>query len=110
LGGTYNSPKIGLAGGNSIENLLASALKSRVSSEKENIQEQVTQQFKAAEDSMKRELQLKAEIVQDSVKKEAEKKVEETKVKVVEEAKSTLKGIIGRKIQTKPDTTKKNDN
>lgn len=110
LGGTYNSPKIGLAGGNSIENLLASALKSRVSSEKENIQEQVTQQFKAAEDSMKRELQLKAEVVQDSVKKEAEKKVEETKVKVVEEAKSTLKGIIGRKIQTKPDTTKKNDN
>ncbi|MFD2203896.1 AsmA-like C-terminal region-containing protein [Shivajiella indica] len=109
LGGTYKSPKIGLAGGNSIENLLANALKSRVTAEKENIQEQVTQQFKAAEDSVKKEIQLKAEMVQDSVKKEAEKKVEETMGKAVEEAKSVLKGILGRKTQTKPDTTKKNN-
>jgi hypothetical protein len=109
LGGTYNSPKIALAGGNSIENLLATALKSRVTAEKENIQEQVTQQFKVAEDSIKKEIQLKAEMVQDSVKKEAEKKVEETKGKVVEEAKSALKGLLGRKIQTKPDTTKKDN-
>jgi hypothetical protein len=109
LGGTYNSPNIGLAGGNSIENLLTTALKSRVTAESENIQEQVTQQFKAAEDSIKKEIQLKAEMVQDSVKKEAEKKVEETKEKVVEEAKSTLKGLLGRKIQTKPDTTKKDN-
>lgn len=113
LGGTYNSPKIGLAGGNSIENLLAAALKSRVSSERENIQEQVTQQFRAAEDSIKREVQLKAEIVQDSVKKEAEKKVADTKEKVVEEAKNVLKGLIRPKATkpdtVKPDTTKKND-
>jgi hypothetical protein len=107
LGGTYNAPKVGLAGGNSIENLLTTALKSRVSAEKENIQQEVTQQFKAAEDSLKRELKLKAEVVQDSVKKEAEKKVEETKAKAVDEAKNVLKGLLKPK-PAKPDTTKIN--
>ncbi|RZS95799.1 AsmA-like C-terminal region-containing protein [Cecembia calidifontis] len=58
LGGNYNNPRISLAGGNSIENLLATALQSRVRSEKENIEQQVTQQFKAAEDSIKKELHL----------------------------------------------------
>jgi hypothetical protein len=109
LGGTYQSPKVSLAGGNSIENLLSSAIKSRISSEKESIQEDVTQKFKEAEDSIKQELQLKAEMIQDSVKMEAEKKVEEAKGKVVEEAKNTLKGLLGRKIKAKPDTTKKNN-
>ena len=109
LGGTYNSPRISLAGGQSIENLLTTALRSRLSAEKENIQEQVTQQFRAAEDSIKRELQLKAEMAQDSVKKEAERKVEEVKGKAVEEAKSLLKGVL-RPRPAKPDTTKKNDN
>jgi hypothetical protein len=107
LGGTYNAPKVGLAGGNSIENLLATALKSRLSSEKENIQEEVTQQFKAAEDSLKKELKAKAEMVQDSVKKEADKKIEETKTKAVDEAKSILKGILKPK-PAKPDTVKVN--
>lgn len=110
LGGTYNSPRISLAGGQSIENLLATALRSRVSAEKENIQEQVTQQFRAAEDSIKRELQLKAEMAQDSVKREAERKVEEVKGKAVEEAKGLLRGVLGRPKTTKPDTVKKDDN
>lgn len=109
LGGNYNNPRISLAGGNSIENLLATALQSRVRSEKENIEQQVTQQFKAAEDSIKKELQLKAEMVQDSVKREAERRVSDTKEKVTEEAKNVLKGLI-RPRTTKPDTTKKNDN
>lgn len=109
LGGTYNSPKVGLAGGNSIENLLTTALKSRVSSEKENLQEQATQQFKATEDSLKREVTLKAEVIQDSLKREAEKKVSETKDKAVDEAKSLLKGVLGRPKPTKPDTTKINN-
>ena len=109
LGGTYNSPKIGLAGGNSIENLLTTALKSRVSNEKENLQEQVTQQFKATEDSLKREMTLKAEVIQDSLKREAEKKVTETKDKAVDEAKNLLKGVLGRPRPTKPDTTKNNN-
>jgi hypothetical protein len=107
LGGTYNAPKVGLAGGNSIENLLTTALRSRVSAEKENIQQEVTQQFKAAEDSLKNELRLKAEMVQDSVKKEADKKIEETKAKAVDEAKSVLKGIL-RPRPAKVDTTKVN--
>jgi hypothetical protein len=110
LGGTYNSPRIALAGGQSIENLLANALRSRVSSERENLEQQVTQQFKAAEDSIKKELQLKAEMAQDSVKKEAERKTEAVKGKAVEEAKGLLKGILGRQQPTKPDTTKKKDN
>lgn len=107
LGGTYNAPKVGLAGGNSIENLLTTALKSRVSSEKENIRQEVTEQFQAAEDSLKRELKLKAETVQDSVKKEAEKKIEEAKAKAANEAKNVLKGLLKPK-PAKPDTTKIN--
>lgn len=109
LGGNYNNPRISLAGGNSIESLLATALQSRVRSEKENLEQQVTQQFKAAEDSIKKELQLKAEMVQDSVKREAERRVSDTKEKVTEEAKNVLKGLI-RPRTTKPDTTRKNDN
>ncbi|MDO9551566.1 AsmA-like C-terminal region-containing protein, partial [Rhodonellum sp.] len=112
LGGTYSSPKIGLAGGNSLESLLTNALKSRVSSEKENLTAKATEQFKAAEDSLKQELKLKAEILQDSVKKEAEKKVTETKSKALEEAKGLLRGVLGNKAKpvVKPDTTKKEDN
>ena len=105
LGGTYNAPKVGLAGGNSIENLLATALQSRVSNETAIIQQEVTEQFKAAEDSLKRELKLKADMVQDSVKKEADKKIEETKTKAVDEAKKVLKGLLKPK-PAKPDSTK----
>ncbi|PSL04457.1 AsmA-like C-terminal region-containing protein [Cecembia rubra] len=109
LGGNYSNPRISLAGGNSIENLLATALQSRVRNEKENLEQQVTQQFKAAEDSIKKELQLKAEMVQDSVKREAERRVSDTKERVTEEAKNVLKGLIRPK-PAKPDTTRKNDN
>lgn len=112
LGGTYSSPKIGLAGGNSLESLLTNALKSRAASEKENLTAKATEQFKAAEDSLKQELKLKAGILQDSVKKEAEEKVSETKSKVLEEAKGLLRGVLGNKAKpvVKPDTTKKEDN
>lgn len=112
LGGTYSSPKIGLAGGNSLESLLTNALKSRAASEKENLTAKATEQFKAAEDSLKQELKLKAGILQDSVKKEAEEKVSETKSKALEEAKGLLRGVLGNKAKpvVKPDTTKKEDN
>lgn len=112
LGGTYSSPKIGLAGGNSLESLLTNALKSRAASEKENLTAKATEQFKAAEDSLKQELKLKAGILQDSVKKEAEKKVSETKSKALEEAKGLLRGVLGNKAKpvVKPDTTKKEEN
>ncbi|GAB2619683.1 AsmA-like C-terminal region-containing protein [Belliella aquatica] len=108
LGGTYNSPKIGLSGENSIESLLTNALRSRVSSEKENLQAKATEQFKAAEDSIKSELKSRSEALQDSAKKEAEKKVSETKDKAVEEAKSILRGVLGNKSRpvVKPDTVK----
>lgn len=107
LGGTYNMPRVGLAGGNSIENLLVTALKSRVGNEKENIQQEVSRQFKAAEDSLKKELKLKADIVQDSVKKEADKKINETKTRAVEEAKTVLRGLLKPR-PAKKDSTKLN--
>lgn len=110
LGGTYSSPKISLAGGNSMEALLTSALKSRVSAEKENLQEMVTQQYKAAEDSLKRELKAKSESLQDSLKRELEQRSTETRDKAVDEAKNLIRGVIGRPRQqpAKPDTTRNN--
>jgi hypothetical protein len=108
LSGTYNQPKISLAGGNSIENLLTNALKSRLDSEKDNLQAKATAEFQAAQDSIRQEIKRKAEIVQDSVKKELEKKVHQSTGKAVEEAKTLLKGLIVRP-KAKPDTTKINN-
>lgn len=108
LGGTYNQPKISLAGGNSIESLLTNALKSRFDSEKENLQEKATAEFQAAQDSIKQEMKLKAEVFQDSLKKELSKKTNETTGKAVDEAKNLLKGLIN-KPKVKPDTTKVNN-
>lgn len=105
LSGTYNQPKVSLAGGNSIETLLTNALKSRFDSEKQNLQAKATEEFQAAQDSIKQEIKLKAELVQDSVKKELEKKVNESTGKAVNEAKNMLKGLLV-KPKPKPDTTK----
>ncbi|MBC6367550.1 AsmA-like C-terminal region-containing protein [Algoriphagus sp. AK58] len=108
LSGSYNQPKISLAGGNSIEALLTNALKSRVDSEKQNLQAKATQEFQAIQDSLKQELKLKADLAQDSLKKELEKKGIQTKDKAVEEAKTLLKGLLV-KPKPKPDTTKTNN-
>ncbi|WP_111670137.1 AsmA family protein [Algoriphagus litoralis] len=108
LGGTYNQPKISLAGGNSIESLLSNALKSRFDSEKENLQEKATAEFQAAQDSIKLGLKMKAEVFQDSLKKELEKKTNETAGKAVDEAKNLLKGLL-TKPKAKVDTTKVNN-
>lgn len=106
LSGTYNSPKIALAGGNSIESLLANTLKARVTGETQALQTKATEQFNAAQDSIKKEMKLKAEVIQDSVKKELEKQADVTKDKAVEEAKKLLKGFLPKpKPTTKPDTT-----
>lgn len=110
LSGTYKSPKVSLAGGNSIENLLSNALQSRLESEKQNLTAEAQKQFDAAQDSIKQELKVKAQAFQDSVKKELEKKSAESGEKVVEEAKNLLKGILKSSTQTKKDTTVKKDN
>ncbi|WP_373396226.1 AsmA-like C-terminal region-containing protein [Algoriphagus halophilus] len=110
LSGTYNSPKIALAGGNSIESLLTDALKARVSGEAQALQTKATEQFNAAQDSIKKEMKLKAEVVQDSVKKELEKQANVTKDKAVDEAKKLLKGFLSAPKETKPDTTKIKEN
>jgi hypothetical protein len=106
LSGNYNSPKISLAGGNSIETLLANTLKARVTGETQALQTQATEQFNAAQDSIKKEMKLKAEVIQDSVTKELEKQVDATKDKAVDEAKKLIKGFLPKpKSTTKPDTT-----
>jgi hypothetical protein len=106
LTGTYNAPKISLAGGNSIETLLANALKSRVSGETEKIQAEATKQFAAAQDSIKQELQVKATALQDSVKKELVKQTDASKDKAVNEAKKLLKGFLPKATTpAKTDTT-----
>jgi len=106
LAGTYNSPKISLAGGNSIESLLANALKAKVSGEAKGLQTQATEQFNVAQDSLKQALKAKSEIAQDSAKKELEKQVDVAKDKAVDEAKKLLKGFFAKPAPaTKPDTT-----
>lgn len=110
LSGTYNSPKIALAGGNSIETLLSNALKARVSGETQALQSKATEQFNAAQDSIKKEMKLKAEVVQDSVKKVLETQTNATKDKAASEAKKLLKGFLTPPKETKPDTTKIKEN
>ncbi|MFC3880005.1 AsmA-like C-terminal region-containing protein [Algoriphagus namhaensis] len=110
LSGTYNSPKIALAGGNSMETLLSNALKARVAGETQSLQNQATEQFNAVQDSLKQELKLKAEVIQDSVKNELQKQVNVGKEKAVDEAKKLLKGFLPKvKETTKPDTVKVNN-
>jgi hypothetical protein len=111
LTGNYNSPKIALAGGNSMEALLSNALKARISGETQALQSKATEQFNAAQDSIKQELKLKAELIQDSVKKELQQQVSGSKDKAVEEAKKLLKGFLPKtKAPAKPDTTRINEN
>lgn len=106
LSGTYNSPKIALAGGSSIESLLANALKARVSGEVQGLQSQATSQFNAAQDSLKQVLKAKSAVAQDSAKKELEKQVDVAKDKAVDEAKKLLKGFFPKSTPpAKPDTT-----
>jgi hypothetical protein len=106
LTGNYNSPKIALAGGNSMETLLSNALKARISGETQALQSKATEQFNIAQDSIKQELKLKAELIQDSVKKELQQQVSGSKDKAVEEAKKLFKGFLPKtKTPTKPDTT-----
>ncbi|GAA0878071.1 hypothetical protein GCM10009119_10390 [Algoriphagus jejuensis] len=107
LTGSYNAPKISLAGGNSIETLLTNALKARVSGESEKLQAEATKQFNAAQDSVKQQLQVKSAALQDSVKKELSKQTDATKDKAVDEAKKLLKGFFPKTAApaAKPDTT-----
>lgn len=106
LSGTYNSPKVSLAGGNSIETLLANALKARVAGEAKGLQTQATEQFNAAQDSMKQVLKAKSEVAQDSAKKELQKQTDVARDKAVEEAKKLLKGFFPKPDpKTKPDST-----
>ncbi|GMQ27359.1 AsmA-like C-terminal region-containing protein [Algoriphagus confluentis] len=111
LTGNYKNPKVSLAGGNSIETILADALKSRVQGETKALQDQAKEQFAVIQDSLKQELQTKATMVQDSLKKEVEKQTNLVKEKASEEARKILKGFLPKSPPTtKPDTTVKKEN
>lgn len=108
LGGTYAQPSVGLAGGNSIENLLTNALKSRANQEKEAVQEKIESEIQTTKDSLKTELKAKAETLQDSLKQELKNTGEKAGEKVVNEAKSLLNSFIKKKKPAKPDSTDSN--
>lgn len=101
--GNYANPKVGLAGGDNLQNYLTNALKSRVSSATDQVKQEVAAEFKMREDSIKQELKAKAEVAKDSAKSEAEKIINQTKDKAVEELKGLLKGF-GSRNRAKPDT------
>ncbi len=101
--GNYANPKVGLAGGDNLQNYLTNALKSRVSSATDQVKQEVAAEFKMREDSIKQELKAKAEVAKDSAKSEAEKIINQTKDKAVDELRGLLKGF-GSRNRAKPDT------
>lgn len=102
--GNYANPKISLAGGDNLENYLTNALKSRVSSTTNKIQEDLTAEFNARQDSLKQEMQEKADVAIDSAKVEAQKLLDKTKDKAVDELKGLLRGFGSRSRTAEPDT------
>lgn len=110
LTGNYKNPKVTLAGGNSMETIVANALKTRVQGETKVLEDQAKEQFAAVQDSLKQELQTKATLVQDSLKKEVEKQTQVVKEKATEEARKILKGFLPKPPPAKPDTTVKKNN
>lgn len=102
LQGNYANPKVSLAGGENIQNYVSNALKARMSSAAGNIQEDLSAEYKAREDSLKQEIKIKAEVAKDSAKVEAEKIINQTKDKAVDELKGLLRGFGSKK--SKPDT------
>ncbi|MGY6559110.1 MAG: AsmA-like C-terminal region-containing protein [Nitritalea sp.] len=110
IGGSYARPTFSLAGEGSIEQLLASAVRARLGQEREQLQRQVTEEFRQREDSVKTVLKAEAERVQDSVRREAERRVDQTRDRAAEEARNLIRGVIGggrNRPAAAPDTTKR---
>lgn len=93
LGGTYNNPRVSLASGENLDTYLTNMLKSRASATASKVQEDLTAEFKAREDSLRQEIKQKAEVVKDSVSNEAERIVEQTTEKAKEEVKNILRNL-----------------
>jgi hypothetical protein len=103
IGGTYNSPNVGLASGDNLETYLTGFLRSRASAASSNIQDNLAAEFKAREDSLRQEIKQKAEVAKDSVRSEAERIVEESKDKAKEEVKNVLRNLTRPRPQNQPD-------
>ena len=103
IGGTYGSPNIGLASGDNLDSYVTSFLRSRASSATANVQEDLTAQFKAREDSLRLEIKQKAEVAKDSARSEAERVVDETTNKAKEEVKNVLRNLTRPRPQQQPD-------
>lgn len=110
LGGTYDDPKVGLAGaeaGQGAKEAVKVAVKEKVDEQKEKLEAEVNQKKDAAEaearrraDEAKQKLQAEKEEVErkakaeaDRLKQEAEKKANEAKEEVKQEAKEKLKKL-----------------
>ena len=110
LGGTYDDPKVGLAGaeaGQGAKQAAKAAVKEKVAEQKEKLEEEVNKKKEEAEAEVRRqaeeakkkaqaakeEAERKAKEEADRLKKEAEKKVDEAKEDVKEEAKEKLKKL-----------------
>jgi hypothetical protein len=94
--GTYSRPNVSLAASESLDDYITNALRSRVSNEKANIQESITSEFKAKEDSLKQAIRQRAELARDSVEKESERLLDQSKEKAVDEVKNLLRGFTNR--------------
>lgn len=103
IGGTYGSPNIGLASGDNLDSYVTSFLRSRATSAASNVQEDLTSQFKAREDSLRLEIKQKAEVAKDSARSEAERLVEETSNKAKEEVKNVLRNLTRPRPQPQSD-------
>ncbi|GAB3006931.1 hypothetical protein GCM10027284_26120 [Cyclobacterium sediminis] len=106
IGGSYARPNVGLASSETLDSYISNALKSKVSGEKEDVQEKIAADFKAKEDSLKQEFKEKSEVAKDSLVQEASKLVDQTKEKAVNEVKNLLKGFTNR---NKPATTEQKE-
>ncbi len=105
LGGTYNSPKIGLAGANAGEGAIAKqaeeAVKERATEEIDKVKDDLEEKRKEAEEKARLEIEKQKQEAEEKAREELEKQ----KNKATDKAKDKLKDIF-KKPATKIDTTK----
>ncbi|QHT69519.1 AsmA family protein [Rhodocytophaga rosea] len=100
IGGTYNQPKIGLAGSSAsgtVKEAVTEVVKDKVNAEVDKAKAEAEAKAKAEADRLKTEAEAKAKAEQDRLQKEAEakkKQLEDEAKKKIEEEKKKLKNKI----------------
>lgn len=112
VGGTFKSPKIGLAGSSTsgtVKETVTAAVKEKVNAQVDKAKEEVEAKARAEADRLKAEAEAKAKAEQDRIKAEAEAKKKqlesEAKKKLEEEKKKLKDRLFGKPAPA--DTTKK---